>query len=261
MSFPADQTKEITLKITVITVCYNAEKYLESAIQSVLSQRNKNMEYIVIDGKSTDTTVSIIRKYEDKITKWISEPDKGMFDALNKGIEMATGDIIGMLHTDDFYPDEHVLTTVVEVFEKHNAEVVYGDLEYVDPVNTSKVFRKWIGKPFLRNRFRWGWMPAHTTFYFKKDLIHRFGLYDLFFKTASDYEFMLRYMYRNNAKSVYIPKMLVKMRTGGMSNNSIKNRINANKNDRLAMEANGIPFPFLASLLKPLSKLHQYIFK
>jgi len=249
------------LKISVITVSYNAEKYLESTIHSVLSQNHKDVEYIIVDGNSKDNTVQIIRKFEDKISKWISEPDKGMFDALNKGISMATGDVIGMLHTDDFYPNEDVLSAVSDAFEKHGVDIVYGDLEYVDPIDTKKVFRKWIGKPYVRSRFTKGWMPAHTTFYFKRNLIQRFGLYDLFFKTASDYEFMLRYMYRNNASAYYLPKMLVTMRIGGMSNISLKNRIAANRNDRLAMEANGIPFPFLVSLLKPLSKLHQYISK
>jgi glycosyltransferase involved in cell wall biosynthesis len=249
------------LKISVITVSYNAEKYLESTIESVLAQNHPDVEYIIIDGNSSDNTVNIIRRYESKISKWISEPDKGMFDALNKGISMASGEIIGMLHADDFYPDNNVLAEVARTFEQTGKDVVYGDLEYVDQTDTNKIFRKWIGKPYERNLFKMGWMPAHTTFYFKRNLIQRFGLYDLFFKTASDYEFMLRYMYRNNAAAEYLPKMLVKMRIGGMSNVSFKNRLAANRNDRLAMEANGIPFPFLVSLLKPLSKLHQYIFK
>jgi glycosyltransferase len=249
------------LKISVLTVSYNAEKYLDATINSVLSQSYPNVEYIIIDGNSSDNTVSIIKKYEDKITRWVSEKDRGMFDALNKGISMATGDVIGMLHTDDFYPNTEVLKQVAAAFEQSDAEVVYGDLEYVHPTETDKVYRNWKGKSFRRNRFLWGWMPAHTTFYIKKNTISRFGEYNLDFKTAADYEFMLRYLYKNKVKAHYLPILLVKMRTGGMSNSNIKNRIAANKNDRLAMKANGIPFPFIVSLLKPLSKLHQYLFK
>jgi glycosyltransferase involved in cell wall biosynthesis len=249
------------LKISVLTVSYNAEKYLEATIQSVLSQSYPHIEYIIIDGNSSDNTVSIIKKYEDKITRWVSEKDQGMFDALNKGIAMATGDVIGMLHTDDFYPNSNVLKQVADAFNQSGADVVYGDLQYVHPIDTDKVYRNWKGKSFFKNRFLWGWMPAHTTFYIKKNIINQFGEYKLNFKTAADYEFMLRYLYKHNVKAFYLPNLLVKMRTGGMSNSNMKNRMAANRNDRLAMKANGIPFPFIVSLLKPLSKLHQYLFK
>jgi glycosyltransferase involved in cell wall biosynthesis len=249
------------LKISVITVSYNAEKYLNETINSVLSQSYPNIEYIIIDGNSTDNTVSIIRKYEDKITRWVSEKDRGMFDALNKGIALATGDVIGMLHTDDFYPSTDVIEKVAAAFEQSDAEVIYGDLEFVHPYDTDKVYRKWKGMSFRRIRFLWGWMPAHTTFYVKKNTITRLGEYKLEFKTAADYELMLRYLYKHKVKACYLPILLVRMRTGGMSNNNIKNRIAANRNDLLAMKANGIPFPFIISLLKPLSKLHQYLFK
>jgi len=249
------------MKITIITVTYNCEKYLDQCIQSVLNQSYKNIEYIIVDGKSKDNTIDIIKKYENQITKWISEPDKGMFDALNKGMKMATGDVIGVLHSDDVFASEDVLETIANAFEKNDVDTLYGDLNYVYEEDIFKIYRKWEGKPFDRNLFKSGWMPAHPAFYFKRSLLEKYGDYEIEFYSASDYEFMARYLFKHNLSTVYLPKLIIRMRRGGLSNNSFLKRIEANRNDYKAMKANGIPFPLFVSILKPLSKLHQYFKK
>lgn len=249
------------MKITIITVTYNCEKYLDQCIQSVLNQSYKNIEYIIVDGKSNDNTINIIKKYDNQITKWISEPDKGMFDALNKGMKIATGDVIGVLHSDDVFASEDVLETIVNAFQQNKVDTLYGDLNYVYEEDIFKIYRKWEGKPFHRNLFISGWMPAHPAFYFRSSLLDKYGNYEIEFYSASDYEFMARYLYKHNLSSIYIPKLIIRMRRGGLSNNNFLKRIEANRNDYRAMKANGIPFPLFVSLLKPFSKLHQYFIK
>jgi glycosyltransferase len=190
--------------------------------------------------------------------KWVSEPDAGMFDALNKGISMATGDVIGMLHSDDIFASEEVVSAVVRAFEDSKADCLYGDLEYVDPDDMNILYRLWKGRPFHKGLFKKGWMPAHTTFYFRRELIGKFGNYLTHYYSSSDYELMIRFLYRYNASACYLPRLIVKMRRGGLSNNSLFRRLRANRRDYLALKANGVPFPFWVSVLKPLSKLHQY---
>ena len=246
------------MKVTLITATYNSEKYLEDCILSVINQRYKNIEHIIIDGKSSDGTVAIIKKYEGNISKWISETDRGMYDAINKGMAMAGGDIIGILNSDDMLESEDVIETIVKTFEEKKVDSIYGDLDYVDPEDLKKIYRIWKGKPYNRSLFRTGWMPAHPTFYFKKEVFQLFGGYETHFYSAADYELMSRYLYKHKISSYYIPKLLVKMRRGGQSNSSLKMRLRANRRDYLAMKKNDIPFAFLVSILKPLSKLHQY---
>jgi len=246
------------MKVTIITVTFNSEKYLEDCILSVIAQRYGNIEHIIIDGKSKDRTTDIIRKYESRIAKWVSETDRGMYDAINKGMEMSTGDIIGILNSDDMLDGEDVIDTIVEAFQQQKVDSIYGDLEYVDPEDIQKVQRIWKGKPYKRSLFRSGWMPAHPTFYFKREVFEKFGGYETHFYSAADYELMCRYLFNHKISAYYIPKLLVKMRSGGQSNSSLKIRLRANRRDFLAMKKNKVPFPFLVSILKPLSKLHQY---
>lgn len=246
------------MKVSIITVTYNSEKYLDDCILSVINQRYKNIEHIIIDGKSKDGTVDIIKKYENHIAKWVSETDRGMYDAINKGMEMATGDVIGILNSDDMLEDDTVVEAIVEAFEEQKVDSIYGDLEYVDPDNVKKIYRIWKGKPYKRSLFQLGWMPAHPTFYFKRELFLKYGGYETHFFSAADYEFMCRYLFHNHISAHYIPKLLVKMRRGGQSNSNMKIRLRANRRDYLAMKKNGVRFPFLVSILKPLSKLHQY---
>lgn len=246
------------MKVSIITVTLNAEKFLEDCIQSVIRQDYHDIEHIIIDGKSTDGTLAIIEKYKDHIAATISEQDYSMYDALNKGMAMATGDIIGALNSDDMLAATNVISEIVRTFEDKQVDAVYGDLVYVDPQNIKKISRIWMGLNYKRSRFKYGWMPAHPTFYFKKELLSVCGYYETHFFTAADYEFMARYLYHFKVSACYLPKLIILMRSGGVSNGNIFRRLRANRRDYLAMKKNKIPFAFFVSFLKPLLKLHQY---
>lgn len=246
------------IKVTLITVTLNSQKYLEDCIQSVMGQDYKNIEHIIIDGESTDGTLDIIEKYKDHIACWVSEKDYSMYDAINKGMKMATGDIIGTLNSDDILASTDVISKIVSSLESKKVDAVYGDLVYVDQDNTKNILRKWKGGEFNINRFRYGWMPAHPTFYFRRSLLDTCGYYETHFFTAADYEFMTRYLYYHKVSAAYIPKLIVKMRNGGLSNSSILRRLRANRRDYLAMKKNRVPMPFVVAFLKPMIKLHQY---
>lgn len=249
-----------TMKVSLITVTYNSAAYLQDCLDSVVGQQYSNIEHIIIDGGSTDGTVDIIKKYNNHIAKWVSEKDNGMYDAINKGISLATGDIIGILNSDDMFASNDVISAIVNCFQDHQLDAVYGDLVYVNKIDTNKVIRLWKGFTYNRSRFKYGWMPAHPTFYLRRKLIDEHGGYESHYFTASDYEFMARYLYRYHISALYLPKLIVKMRVGGQSNVTIKSRLRANRRDYLAMKKNKIPLPFLASILKPISKLHQYYY-
>ncbi|HWH63082.1 MAG TPA: glycosyltransferase family 2 protein [Ginsengibacter sp.] len=246
------------MKVSIITVTYNSEKYIADCIASVRKQTYGNIEHIIVDGKSTDNTLKIIQKNSNSITHWISETDRGMYDAINKGIKMASGDIMGVLNSDDMLASADVIMDIVACFDEKKIDSVYGDLVYVDPANPQKVMRYWKGLSYKRSRFTYGWMPAHPTFYIRRELIDRFGGYENHYYTAADYEFMARYLYRHKISSCYLSKMIVKMRNGGVSNSSIYRRLRANRRDYLAMKINKIPLAFLVSILKPLIKIPQY---
>jgi glycosyltransferase len=246
------------MKVTIITATFNSEKHLEECILSIVNQTYKNIEYIIVDGKSKDGTLGIIKKYESNIARWISETDRGMYDAINKGMEMATGDVIGILNSDDTFASDDVVETIVKTFTEKDVDSIYGDLEYVDPDDSSRIYRIWKGKPYKRSLFRIGWMPAHPTFYFKRSLVQKYGGYENHYYSAADYEFMARYLYKFRISAWYLPKLIVKMRRGGQSNSSLRMRLRANRRDYLAMKRNKIPFAFFVSILKPLGKLHQY---
>lgn len=247
------------MKVSVITACYNSEKTIESAIQSVLSQEDIELEYIIIDGMSKDRTVEIVKSYGDKISVFISEPDKGIYDALNKGIHLASGDIVGFLHSDDFYFDTKSLKRIVD---KYNADSslqgVYGDLIYVSADDTNKVIRNWKSGEYKEDMFKRGWMPPHPTLYARKSVYEQYGSFRLDLKIAADYESMLRYIHKNKIKLGYIPEVLVGMRVGGKSNVSLKNRLLANKEDQKAWELNGLRMPWYTPFLKPLRKVVQF---
>lgn len=246
------------MKVSIITVTLNSEKYLSDCIQSVRNQDYLDIEHIIVDGKSIDGTLQIIKANQNSLSKWISETDRGMYDAINKGIAMATGDIIGILNSDDIFASNSVIGNIVECFEKENTDSVYGDLVYVKPSNTDRVFRLWKGVAYKRYRFNFGWMPAHPTFYMKRSLIEKYGSYENHYYTAADYEFMARYLYKYRISATYLEQLVIKMRTGGASNSSLKKRLRANRRDYLAMKKNNIPFSFFVSILKPISKIGQY---
>ncbi|MEK9154616.1 MAG: glycosyltransferase family 2 protein [Patescibacteria group bacterium] len=246
------------MKISIITVSYNSAATIEDTIESVLSQSYKDIEYIIIDGGSTDGTLEIINKYKGKIAKFISEPDKGLYDAMNKGIKLTTGAIIGTLNSDDVYADEKVIELVVENMKIKEADVLWGNLIYVDKFNLNKIIRYWKSSNYQEAKFKIGWHPPHPTFFVKKSIYEKYGVFNLDFKIAADYELMLRFLEKYKIKSCYFDKVLVKMREGGISNKSIYNIIKANIEVANAWKINNLKGGILASFLKPVLKISQF---
>jgi glycosyltransferase involved in cell wall biosynthesis len=246
------------VKVSIITVTYNSAATLEQTILSVINQNYKDLEYIIVDGCSTDETLNIISKYKSSIAKVISEKDKGLYDAMNKGIAMASGDIIGILHSDDFYIHDKVIENYVNVFLEKKCEAVYADLYYVGKNDTDKIIRKWKSGVYKENAFLNGWMPPHPTFFVKRDVYERYGKFNTELKSAADYELMLRFIHKHKIRLGYLAGFTVKMRTGGKSNASVQNRVNANIEDRRAWEMNGLKPRFYTLYLKPLRKIIQF---
>jgi glycosyltransferase involved in cell wall biosynthesis len=249
------------VKISIITVSYNSEQTIEDTILSVINQSYKNIEYIIIDGASTDSTHSILNKYQNQISKIISEKDHGIYDAMNKGILAATGDVIGILNSDDMYADSQVIKNIVALLQKENTDGVYADLQYVKKDNTTAIVRTWKSGSYKEGKFLLGWMPPHPTFFVKKQMYDQFGTYNTIFKSAADYELMLRFIHKNKIKLSYLPRVIIKMRAGGKSNVTLSNRIKANIEDRKAWEINELKPNFFTLFIKPLSKLVQFIKK
>ena len=246
------------MKISIITVCYNSEATIENTFQSVAEQTYTNIEYIVVDGGSLDGTQSIIKKYDKNIDNWISEPDKGIFDAMNKGVLMATGDVIGILNSDDVFYDKFSIEKVMHVFEyEQNLDAVYADLYYVSQHNTDKIVRRWVtGK---QRKFSSGWHPGHPTFYVKKKIYDSFGLYNTKLKLASDFEIMLRFIEKHKINIFYLQEPIVKMRLGGASNNSLKGLYIQNIECLQSFKLNGIRVNnFLYPFYRLLPKLLQF---
>lgn len=244
------------IKISIITVVYNGEKYIEDTIVSVLRQTYNNIEYIIIDGQSTDNTINIINKYKDSISTIISEKDNGLYDAMNKGIKISSGDIIGILNADDFFIDVSLIEKIATIFStNNNIDILYSDLVFVDRDNKNKIVRTW--KSGVKQQFKSGWHPPHPTMFIKKDMYEKFGYFNLNFKISADYELMLRFIEKNNARLFYLPQTTIKMRAGGYSNKNIKNIIIANLEVLKAWKTNGFKTPFSVFLLKPLKKIKQ----
>lgn len=247
------------MQISIITATYNSQSFIRDALQSYKAQNHPDKELIIIDGKSEDATLEILAENNEYINTLVSEKDNGIYDALNKGVELSNGDIIGILHSDDFFANDDVLNLVDKKFtEDPSVEAVYGDLQYVDRENPDKIIRNWVAGAYDVSKFKQGWMPPHPTLFIKKSCFKKYGNYNLTYKSAADYDLILRFLFKNQMKTVYIPQVLVKMRVGGLSNKSLKNRINANKEDRLALKLNGMQNPLLVSILKPLSKISQF---
>ncbi|WP_024555797.1 glycosyltransferase family 2 protein [Franconibacter pulveris 1160] len=248
------------MKVSIITATYNSAKTLPDTLRSLGSQTYDNIEYIVIDGASKDNTLDIVHDNYKKTVTIISEPDKGIYDALNKGINVATGDVIGFLHSDDIlaYPD--VIRDVVACFNKDNCDAVYGDLEYVSKDDLNKTIRLWKSGEFHRSKIQLGWMPPHPSFYMKKSCYDKFGSFSLDYRISADYESLLRYLWKESITLSYIPQVLVKMRVGGISNRSLSSMINKSFEDIKAMKANKLIWP-IALISKNLCKLPQFIRK
>ncbi|MCH7518007.1 MAG: glycosyltransferase [Candidatus Dadabacteria bacterium] len=248
------------MKLSIISVVYNNAQYIEDCIKSVASQSYRNYEHIVVDGGSTDGTVGLIEKHRERISKWISEPDDGLYFAMNKGISMATGDVIGFLHSDDFYADQDVIEKVADVFINSDVESLYGDLVYISK-NGEKIIRYWKSGNYRKSMVKWGWMPPHPTFFVKREVYNRHGCFNTNLRVAADYDLILRFLGKHGISTHYIPEVLIKMRIGGNSNKSIKNIIRKSKEDYWAMKENGLPVPIAALLYKNFSKLRQFIIK
>ena len=247
------------MKISVITATYNSASTIESSLLSFINQDYENKELIIIDGGSTDETLSIIEKYKSAVTTIISEKDNGIYDALNKGISLATGDVIAILHSDDFYIHNHVLSKVIETFIAYKSDSVYGNLIYVDRIDTNRIIRKWISGNYIHGKFIQGWMPPHPAFFVKKECYNRYGKFNLSLRSSADYELMLRFLHKHKISTAYLNEFLVKMRIGGQSNVSLKNRIKANREDKLAWELNDLKPAFYTLFFKPLRKLIQFL--
>ena len=245
------------MKISVITVCYNASETIDHCIKSVRSQNYPAIEHIIIDGGSTDGTMELLGQYRDQVARCVCEPDAGIYDAMNKGIRLATGDVVGCLNSDDFYADDRVISDVASVFNDCEIDCCYSDLEYVDYRNTEKVVRHWKSRPFSRGLFKTGWHPPHPTFFARRDMYTKYGLFDLDLNISADYEIMLRFLERYGVKSYYIPRVLVKMRIGGISNRSLKQLFKANIQCCQAWKKNGFRISLFTAIRKPLSKLLQ----
>lgn len=246
------------MKVSIITVVFNCKEYIESCIQSVISQLYTDIEYIVIDGYSTDGTLGIIEKYKSHICHFVSEPDSCMYGALNKGIAVATGDIVGILNADDYLENSSVVWELVRCLVEHNSDAVYGNLNYVKRCDISKISRRWLSRSVTLKDFERGWMPAHPTLFIKRKYFDLYGCYSVDLGSAADYELILRFLYTHRLKAVFLDKLLVNMRNGGMSNGSLKTLYLAIMSDYRAMKCHKLPSPLLALTLKKLRKLKQF---
>ena len=246
------------MKISIITITLNSSMTIEDTIRSVFQQRYSNYEHIIIDGQSTDDTLDKIKNMKTKHIRIYSDIDSGIYDAFNKGLAYATGDVVGFLNSDDTFADSEVLSNIALQFEKCNCDALYGDLIYLSKARNNKVLRYWKSGHVTPKSIRRGWMPPHPTFYFKTDLYNKYGGFNTHFQISGDYEHMLRYLLKYKISVSYIPKVLVKMKLGGKSNGSIKNLILKTNEDFLIMSSYGIN-PFYGVFMKIGSKLKQYL--
>jgi glycosyltransferase len=244
------------LKLSVITVVFNNVRYIEDCIKSVISQTHPDTEYIIVDGKSTDGTLEIINRYRDRISKIISEKDSGYAYAMNKGLAAATGDAVGFLHSDDIYASDAVLEKIATALARNSVDSVYGDLLYVKKENPEKIIRCWKSGECSIAKLKRGWMPPHPTFFAKKEIYKKYGLFNTDFKIAADYELMLRFLYKYRISTFHIGDILVKMRWGGASNRNVKNLIRKTAEDYKIARMYDLGIPTIA--MKNLAKLPQF---
>lgn len=228
------------MKVSLLTVAFNSSKTIKDTIESVLSQNYNNIEYIIVDGQSKDGTIEIVKSYNGRIAKWISEPDKGIYDAMNKAIRMATGEVVGILNSDDFYYSETIISEVARAFEDERIDAVFGDLVFVDPGDLTKVVRTYSSKSWKPEKFARGFMPAHPTFFVRRKYYDQIGLFKTDYKIAADYELLIRFLYVNKLRYHYLPLTMVTMRRGGASTDGVRSNIILNKEIVRACRENGI---------------------
>jgi len=247
------------MKVSIITATFNSANTIVDTLESVRVQTYPTIEHIIVDGLSSDETLTIVNNAQ-RIEQVVSEKDKGIYDAMNKGIALTNGDIIGILNSDDFYAHENVIQEVVEMFEKTGCDAVYGNLIFVHPDNPKKILRKWIAGGYDLNLFLKGWMPPHPTFFVKKSIYDQLGNFNIALRSSADYELLLRFLYVNKIKVEYLHDVLVHMRSGGQSTKSFSNRIKAHKEDYMAWRLNGITPKWYTLMLKPVRKIKQFLF-
>ena len=249
------------MKISIITSCYNRVSTIRGAIESVLAQDYPDIEYIIVDGASTDGSVEVIRDaiegHEDRV-KFISEPDHGMYEAINKGIRMATGDYIGLVHSDDFLYSPHTVSDIVRRLEETHADFLYGDGLFVNAENTDKVVRKWIGGTYRLWKVRHGWLPLHPTCYIRREVMEKLGGYDESYMIAADTDLLVRYLLDNHVKTDYLKKYIVRMRMGGMSTDNSR-RAKMWKEDIRVYSSHGFKHVTLTKIEKMLWKVPQFV--
>jgi glycosyltransferase involved in cell wall biosynthesis len=246
------------LKVTLITVTYNSALTLADTINSIRDQDYDNIEYIIIDGNSNDRTVKIIKDNLDVVTRWISEPDSGLYDAMNKGIKLATGDVVGIINSDDFYHRKDAISKIVEGFSQKKIQCVFADVRFVKSNNLEKTIRYYSSKKFNLGAFSWGFMPAHPTFFTHRDNYEKFGFYRTDFKIAADFELLVRFLYKHKLIFKYLPLDLIKMRLGGLSTASLKSTWIINQEDLRACRVNGLRTNYLRLYSRYFRKIFEY---
>ena len=247
------------MKVSIITVTYNSGCTFQDTIDSVKSQTYPDIEYIVIDGNSTDNTLDIIKANEHVISKWISEPDRGLYDAMNKGIKMATGDIVGIINSDDFYQRTDAIAKIVEGFQNRALQCVFADLSFVQPENVEKTVRYYSSKRFNLGAFSWGFMPAHPTFFTYRKNFELYGGYKTDYKIAADFELLVRFLYKHRLTYQYLALDLIKMRMGGLSTKSIHSTFIINQEDLRACRENGLKTNYIRLYSRYFRKVLEYL--
>lgn len=249
------------MKISVITVCFNSAETIENTLTSVANQAGAEVEHIVVDGASTDSTATILQGYLHQLARVISEPDCGIYDAMNKGIRVATGDVIGFLNADDVYAHQNVLATVTEILGREHLDAVFGDVDFFRPEARSRILRRYSSARFRPHRISWGWMPAHPTLFVRREVFEQAGLFRTDYRIAGDFEFVARAFGKNRVSYRHIPEVLVHMRTGGISTGGWRNTLLLNREVLRACRENGISTNMLKILSKYPAKLLEYFHK
>lgn len=248
------------IKVSIVTVAYNSEKYIADCIRSVLFQTYSNIEYIVIDGSSNDNTLKIVNDLnKNGNIKIVSEPDNGIYDAMNKGIKLSTGDIVGIINSDDFFCHNGIIERIVNEFIDNDIDAVYGDVQFVNPSNINKTVRYYSSKRFNPNKFKFGFMPAHPSFYINREFFEKYGYYKTDYKIAADFELLLRFILKNKIKCSYIGMPFVTMRTGGVSNVSLRSNFILNKEIIKACKENSVKTNIFKVYSKYFIKIFEFI--
>lgn len=247
------------MRVSIITVAFNASSTIADTLDSVAAQTHPDIEHIVVDGASTDGTVAIIERHGKHVAQMISEPDKGIYDAMNKGLRLATGDIIGFLNADDVYADTCVLERVSAIMEKENLDALFGDAEFVSSAQPDRPLRRYRSERFCPDRIAWGWMPAHPTLFLRRQVYERFGLFRTDYRIAGDFELVARMFYGGTLRYRHVPEVLVRMRTGGISTGGWRNTLLLNREVLRACRENGIPTSLPKILSKYPAKLLEFL--